>query len=204
MRARTAVATQPPITRLLHEARRGNADALNRLYSAVYEELKVIARARLRGGGAPMTLNATALVHEAFLRLVEGAGADVVDRAHFYALSSRAMRHVLVDHFRRKAAKKRSSDQIAITLVSDGVPTAMPASELLALNDALERLLQVDPRLAQVVEYRFFGGLTELEIAQMLNVSDRTVRNLWRTARAWLARELRSEMGDDEGRDEDR
>lgn len=187
------------ITRLLHEARDGDHEALDRLFSAIYDELKVIARARRRahGGG---TLNTTALVHEAYVRLFGGAGVEVRDRGHFFALSSRAMRHVLVDHFRRGNAQKRAS--------ADGpvAPEDLAKEErgevLLALDEALLRLEQLDPRLARVVEYRFFGGMTEAEIGRVLNVTDRTVRNDWRKARAWLTRELRNDAGDQEEGDE--
>lgn len=191
-----------PITRLLHEARSGNPEALNQLYSAVYGELKIIARARLRRHREDHTLNTTALVHEAYVRLFEGSSLDVVDRAHFYALSSRAMRHVLVDHFRRRSAGKRAGEQIALGTVQHELPASTRGDTLLALDEALERLSKIDPRLAQVVEYRFFAGMTEVEIGRVLNVSDRMVRNYWRKARAWLARELRSEVADVEGTDE--
>jgi RNA polymerase sigma factor (TIGR02999 family) len=190
------------ITRLLHEARGGDREALDRLFAAIYDELKVIARARLRRGRDVQSLDTTALVHEAYVRLFEGSSPDVADRAHFYALSSRAMRQVLVDHFRRRNAKKRARPEHPISLLEDRIPVEARGDVLLALDAALERLAQVDARLAQVVEYRFFGGMTEVEIGRVLNLTDRTVRNDWRKARAWLARELRSDSDNDAGRDE--
>jgi RNA polymerase sigma factor (TIGR02999 family) len=188
-----------PITRLVSEARSGDPDAQTQLFTAVYDELKVIARARLRGGGPPQTLNTTALVHEAYVRLFEGTRPNVADRAHFYALSSRAMRHVLVDHFRRRRARKRGGGEVPVTLLDAEIPAEERGDVLLALDEALRRLERLEPRLARVVECRFFGGMTDVEIGHLLDVTDRTVRNDWRKARAWLARELQSETGDEEG-----
>lgn len=185
-----------PITRLLRDARSGNRDALDRLFSLVYDELKLIARARLRGRRQG-TLDTTALVHEAYLRLFEGGGVDVSDRGHFYALSSRAMRHVLVDHFRRRGALKRGGAAVVLATLGGSLPQHEAGEAILGLDDLLEQLERLEPRLARVVEYRFFGGMTEVEIGQVLNVSDRTVRNDWRKARAWLARELVSGGDDD-------
>lgn len=182
----------PDITRLLHHAQQGNADALNRLYEHVYEHLRRIAHAQLqrRSGG---TLHTTALVHESYLKLFGRQEVAVNDRAHFFALSARAMRHILVDHFRRRNAEKRKAAQTALTLEEHHFPIEEDEALLLALDEALTRLSELNPRLGKVVECSFFGGMTQEEIALVLDVTDRTVRNDWRKAKAWLSRALTEE-----------
>ena len=172
------------------------ADALERLITLVYPHLKRIARRQLRGEREGHTLSTTGLVHEAYLRLVEHARADVGDRQQFFAIAARAMRRVLVDYARRHRALRRGGGVHAVTL-DDGndasaaeVAATQRSDELIALDEALERLAAVDPRLGRVVECRFFAGLTEKETAEALDVDPRTVARDWVKARGWLYQEL--------------
>lgn len=188
---RRRVATTSEITRVLQAARGGDEAALETLYREVYQELRRLARGqlnRLRGG----SLQTTELVHEAYLRLCPQLELGVEDRAHFFAISARAMRQVLVDHFRRRSAIKRGGGDPPLSLDEGLVPVAERGRVLLDLDHALEQLAGLNPRLARVVELKFFGGMTEEEIALALGLSVRTVRNDWRKAKAWLARELAS------------
>jgi RNA polymerase sigma-70 factor, ECF subfamily len=175
------------VTRLLYAVRNGEREALDRLLPLVYDDLRRMARGQLAGESAAPTLQATALVHEAYLKLAAGGHVDAVDRAHFLAISARAMRQVLVDYARRRRAAKRGGEWHRTTL-SDGLAShPLDVEELLALDAALETL---EPRQRQVVECRFFAGMEEEEIATALGVSARTVRREWVKARAWLNRAL--------------
>ena len=189
-RRTNAVEPAPPteVTRLLARARAGDAQALGAAYSAVYDELKRAARLQLRR--MRDAFETTALVHEAYLKLAGGAQLAATDRNHLLALSARAMRQVLVDAARRRHAHKRGSSFTFVTL--DEVSEAQQASagELLTLDGALEDLARLHERQAQVVEFRFFGGLSLSEIAEVLQVSEATIDRDWRAARAWLARQL--------------
>ncbi|MCB0720039.1 MAG: sigma-70 family RNA polymerase sigma factor, partial [Bacteroidetes bacterium] len=157
----------------------------------VYNELRELARVHLRRERPGHTLNPTALVHEAFVRL---AGNDTIDwqnRAHFFAIASRAMRRILVDHARSRNAQKRGGSAQAVTFDEQLVPgTSVSADDVLDLDNALKSLETVSPRLAQIVEHRFFGGLSIEETAQVLGISEMTVKRDWRKARAFLAREI--------------
>ncbi len=181
----------PDITQLLIDAREGDRVAFGDLFDRVYDELRVLARAQLRRMRPGDTLATTALVHEAYLKLCDQTRLDVHDRTHFFALSARAMRQVLVDHFRRGQAQKRGGEHRPVSLQDGQIPGENRGEVLLALDEALTRLAGLNERLSQVVECRFFGGMTQEEIAEVLGVTDRTVRNDWRKAKAWLARELR-------------
>lgn len=181
----------PDITQLLSEVQQGDGHALNRLYPLVYDELRHLAHLQLRRH-SQSTLRTTALVHEAYLKLFDQEHADVKNRVHFYALSARAMRHILVDHFRRGRAQKRGGDRKPITFEDGEVPIEQRGEVILALDEALERLATFDERLSRVVEYKFFGGMTEDEIATVVGLSPRTIRSDWRKARLWLAHELNS------------
>jgi RNA polymerase sigma factor (TIGR02999 family) len=179
--------SQGDVTRLLEAVRGGERDALDRLLPIVYEELRAVAGRQLGRERPDHTLHATALVHETYVKLAGGGGVDAVDRAHFLAIAARAMRQVLVDHARRRMAAKRGGNW-AVTTLSDGHNAVeFRPEEMLALDRALERL---EPRQRQVVEYRFFAGMEEAEIGEVLEVSERTVRRDWVKARAWLYREL--------------
>ena len=187
----TGPATSPgEITRLLAAARAGEPDAVDRLLPLVYDELRRLARRQIAHEYGAITLSPTDLVHEAYLKLAGGAlGAD--DRAHFLSIAARAMRQVLVDQARRRRSLKRGAGAAPITLSeAGGMTVALDPAELLALDAALAEL---DPRQRQIVEYRFFGGLEEREIAAVLGISDRTVRREWVKARAWLYRRLYDE-----------
>ena len=161
--------------------------------SAVYGELHALAAAQLRAQRVHHTLQPTALVHEAWLRIA-GTDEAPTEKAHFVAVAATAMRHALVDHARRlSAAKRGGEDAHRVTLLSgDGPETGPPPPDVIDLDRALTRLAEGEPRLARVVELKFFGGLTIPEIAEALDVSHMTVSNDWRRARIWLARELGS------------
>jgi RNA polymerase sigma factor (TIGR02999 family) len=173
-------------TRLLVAARGGDREAFDLLYSRVYAELRQIAHQRLRRHRPGDTLNTTALVHEAYLRLVDQAGAGASDRAHFLALASRAMRFILVDYARARQVQKRGGGQADVPLDLVQVAGAQPVADLVALDDAMNRLRRLSNRQCQLVEYRFFGGLSYDEIADVMGVSVRTVKRDWTKARTWL------------------
>ena len=187
-------AAEPPargaITLLLHQVRDGAPGAFDRLLPLVYDELREVARRALSREQPGHTLHATELVHEAFFKLTGGGGTDWRDRAHFLAIASRAMRQVLVEHARRRLADKRGSGVVHVTLDEGTAARATTDEALVALDDALERLGTMQPRLRTLVEHRFFGGLSEREIAEVLGVSERTVQRDWMRARAWLHKEL--------------
>jgi len=184
------------ITRLLKAWGRGDSAALDRLTPLVYERLRRMARGYMRNERPGHTLQATALVNEAFLRLVETRNLDWTDRAHFFAMCARVMRRILVDAARSRAATKRGGQvdraehSTAINLDRLPDPASEISAQVCALDEALNMLAQIGPRQAQVIELRFFGGLTVEETAHVLQVSPQTVMREWRLARAWLAREL--------------
>lgn len=178
------------VTQQLAAARAGDAAALDQLFPLVYEELKRLARAELARERAGHTLQPTALVHEAYLRLVAQRAADGLGRAYFFSLAASMMRRILVNHARDRAAQKRGGGAAAITLSqAEGVAEG-GSIDVLGLHVALEALAQLDARQARVVELKFFGGLEIDEIAQVLAVSPATVRRDWTLARLWLGREL--------------
>ena len=184
--------TAPPqdITALLDDWSRGNHRALDQLLPLVYGELRHIARRQLRRERLGHTLQPTALVHEAYLRLVDQRQVDWRSRAHFFGVAAQVMRRILVDSARRHHASKRGGGVQCVS-IDEAVETAGPDGiSVLALNDALERLETVDRGLAQIVELRAFGGLTIDEAAHVLKVSASTAKREWRTAKAWLTREL--------------
>jgi RNA polymerase sigma factor (TIGR02999 family) len=184
------------ITGLLKAWRRGDSAALDRLTPLVYEQLHRMARRYMRTERAGHTLQATALVNEAFLRLVDAQDLDWTDRAHFFAVCARVMRRILVDAARSRAAIKRGGQanraehSSAIKLDELPMPGTDISAQVCALDEALDVLAQLDPRRARVIELRFFGGLTVEEAGHVLQVSPQTVMRDWRLARAWLAREL--------------
>lgn len=178
--------TTDEITARLIEARSGSPEAKARLFESVYGELKSLARRQLRLRGSQPTLGATALVHEAYLRLVDQTRADWNDRGHFFAVAARAMRQIAIDQARRKGAKKRGAGQDAGTFDDRWAGREPPLDDLLAIDQALTRLAEVSPRLVQVVELCFFAGLTQEEAAEALSSSPATVKRDWRKARALL------------------
>ena len=176
-------------TQLLTEWRSGQPQALERLTPLVYEELRRLARSYMRTERGSHTLQATAVVHEAFLRLVQ-ANVDLQDRQHFFALASRLMRRVLVDHAKSRSRAKRDGgvrDDVSIALAEITVPIDV---DVVALDEALEGLQQLEPRLAQVIELHYFGGMTYDEIAAAVGASAATVHRDIRLAKAWLLNEI--------------
>lgn len=183
------------VTRLLVAARSGDSKALDELYPLVYQDLHGVAHRALRGGGPGDTLNTTALVHEAYLKLHGSARFEPQDRRHFFAVAARAMRQIIVDHARRRAAEKRGGSLQRVDLDAATIATEDSGAAVLALEDALQKLAALDGRLAQVVELRFFGGLSVEETADVLQVDARTVKRDWRKARAVLYLTLEGRAG---------
>jgi len=177
-------------TDILGNLRSGAAGSLDRLVPVVYDELRVIAHRQLAARDRGSTLSTTALVHEAYMKLVDQSRAQWRDRAHFFAVASLAMRHVLVDRAKARMRMKRGGGQHHFTLDEATIGADDQPDALLELDEALKRLAALDPRLARVVEYRFFGGLTEDEIAEAMGVTRRTVQRDWAKARALLHRAL--------------
>ena len=171
----------------------GDQSALDQLIPIVHDELHRIARACMAGEKAGHSLQATALVNEAYLRLIDTRGMHWQNRAHFLAMAARVMRRVLVDFARSKQFQKRGGDAVKVTLIDDVALSNEPGRDLVALDDALEALARVDERKSRVIELRFFGGLSVKETAEALHVSPETVMRDWKLARAWLLRELRRE-----------
>ncbi|MGA7538311.1 MAG: sigma-70 family RNA polymerase sigma factor [Steroidobacteraceae bacterium] len=171
--------------------RSGDDDALRRLLPLVYEELRRVARRHLRGERSDHTLQTTALIHEAYLRLMDQGAAEVRDRCHFVALTSHLMRQILVDHARARLAKKRDGGY-RVTLGEAVAVTDPGEIDVLAVDEALSRLAALDLQQARVVELRYFGGLSIRETSEVLGVSEATVKRDWTTARAWLHREIES------------
>lgn len=185
----TEPAATTQITSLLIDLRRGDRAALDRLFDLVYRELHERARRQLGYRSAGSTLNTTALVHEAYLKLSDASQLALEDRRHFFAVAARAMRQIAVDHARRAKAQKRGGGVWAVSLDEVGIGAAaveQPTTDLVALDRALEELGQLDERLARTVELRYFAGLSVEETAELMGVSDRTVKRDWRKARAFL------------------
>ncbi len=175
------------VTRLLEAAEAGDSDALDRLVPLVYEDLRRVAHRQLDREGGGHTLQTTALIHEAYLKIAAGRSVSATSRAHFLAIAARAMRQVLVDYARKRKAAKRGGGVISVTLGDEPQRADASADDLLALDEVLQ---QLDPRQRQVIECRFFGGMEETDIAAALGVSERTVRRDWVKARAWLYQAL--------------
>lgn len=184
---------RPPdgITELLIDWGQGDKLALEKLMPLVYDELRRLANNYLRREPAGHTLQPTALVNEAYLKLVGQRTVNWQNRAHFFAISAKLMRRILVDHARqRQAVKRGGSDQQRLSITSAETIVKQPAIDLLALNEALDELAQMDPQQGRIVELRFFGGLSIEETAEVLSISHATVERDWKLARAWLRRQL--------------
>jgi RNA polymerase sigma factor (TIGR02999 family) len=192
-----AQASREEVTGLLRAWSDGDQAALEKLMPLVYAELHRLAKRHLRHEQAGHTLQTSALVNEAYLRLVDAHGVRWQNRAHFFAVSAQIMRRILVDFARARQNLKRGGGALQVTLDEGLVVSPESGADLLALDEALEKLVVLNPRQSRVVELRYFGGLNEEEAAEALNVSPRTVRHDWRLARAWLYREL-SRGGDDD------
>ena len=180
----------PPITQLLRAWSGGDSAALEQLMPLVYDELRRRAQVYMSHERPGVTLQPTALVNEVYLRLID---ADVTwqDRAHFFAIAAQMMRRILVDAARARASAKRGGAMPKVSLEENVTPESSPARELVALDEAIDELSRRDPRKAQVVELRFFGGLSLRETAEALRVSEDTVGRDWNFAKAWLAHEMR-------------
>lgn len=177
---------------LLQQAHGGDEAARERLFAVAYEELRSQARAQLRGGGRNTLLNTTVLVHESYLRFLNAGQLSGAERGHFFSYAARVMRSVIVDFARQKQAERRGGDAVHISLNTQLAENLSAGEdELVRINDALEALQKLDARLVQVVEMRYFAGMTESEIAEALEVTDRTVRRDWEKARLLLAASLR-------------
>lgn len=187
---------QGDATLLLLETSRGEGDAASRLAPMVYDNLRRLAADRL--GRGDWTCQPTAIVHEAYLRLVDQTRVDWQGRTHFFAIGAEMIRRVIADEAKRRGRQKRGGGWARMTLDGAALERAEKEIDPLDLEEALTRLAELDGRAARVVELRFFGGLTEAEAALALGVSERTVRNDWRTARAWLRRELAGSGNDAE------
>jgi RNA polymerase sigma-70 factor (ECF subfamily) len=178
------------VTRLLRNCGQGDETAASDLFPIVYEELRRLARRYMRNERPEHTLQTTALIHEAYLRLVDQRSSQWQNRAQFFAVAAQMMRRILVDYARRRAYQKRGGAAANVCLVEDALVTPERSQEIVALDSALERLATIDARKARVVELRYFGGLETQEIANVLGVSGVTVTRDWKMAKAWLRQEL--------------
>ena len=179
------------VTELLADWSKGDPEALSKLMPLVYDELHKLARRHLRGERSDHTLQTTALVHEAYLKLVDQKDANWQNRAQFFAVAAQMMRRILVDYARRHLTSKRGGSFYKVTLDDRLTSSVKDDAELLALDEALERLAALDPRQSRVVELRIFGGLTMEETAHAINISPRTARREWSMAKAWLRKEIK-------------
>lgn len=180
------MSSQPVVTQLLKHAQTGDRDALDRLLPMVYDELRKLASYQLRRERSNHTLQPTALVHEAYLRLVNQREVQWQDRAHFFGLAAQMMRRILVNHALAHKAEKRGGKEAVISLDEVVAFAAEREVNLVLLDEALARLAEIDPSQAKIVELRFFGGLTVEEVAEVMKISTATVKREWRTAKAWL------------------
>ncbi len=178
------------ITRLLLDWKDGSDEAFETLVGVMYDELRLLARRNLRQKGGSLTLNTSGLVHEAYLKLADHSRLGLENRGHFLAVYSKVMRNILIDMARSRAAVKRGGNLSSVPLDDNHLQIDAQAHELLALNDALTRLTDLDERLGQTVECRFFAGLTEAETAEAMGISDRTVRRNWTKAKTLLQQYL--------------
>jgi RNA polymerase sigma factor (TIGR02999 family) len=183
----------PTVTQLLRASRGGNREALDRLFSLLYDELRRVAHRQLLGQQGDATLNTTALIHEAYLRMVDQHQADWEDRAHFFGYAARTMRTIIVDYARRRCAGKRGGRMTRLSFDDSDLPIEAQAEAIVAVDDALTQLAELSERLGRVVECRFFGGMSIDETAAALDVTDRTVRRDWIKAKAWLYEALSGE-----------
>src|SRR5271157_3765211 len=185
------------VTILLAELKKGDKEAASKLIPIVYDELRRLAGSYMRNERSDHTLQATALVHEAYLKLIEQRSVDWQSRAHFLGVAAQLMRRILIDHARGHSRQKRGGEQKKVSLDEAFVFSEKQADELLAVDDSLNRLAEIDPRQARVVELRFFGGLSVEEAAEVLGVSPKTIKRDWSVAKAWLYADLKERHGID-------
>jgi RNA polymerase sigma-70 factor (ECF subfamily) len=182
------------VTRLLNRLAEGHAGAAEELWSIVYAELRRLADGCLKNERAGHTLEPTALVNEAYIRLCEGQGHEWRSRAQFFGVAARAMRRILTDHARRRQAAKRGGGRRRLPLAEANTPLMHRDGDLVALDEALTRLASLDSQLAELVELHFFGGMTFDEVARTLNVSTITAKRMWKMAKGWLHREISKDV----------
>ena len=185
------------VTQLLIDCSNGSQDAFKQLFPLVYEELRRLAHRYMTQERPGHTLQTTAVVHEAYLRLIDQKHVQWQNRAHFFAIASQMMRRILITHAQSHAYAKRGGGALKVSLDEAAVLSPERASDLIALDEALKGLTAIDPRRSQVVELRFFGGLSNEEIAEVLNISTNTVTRDWNVAKAWLHREMSKEQEDE-------
>jgi RNA polymerase sigma factor (TIGR02999 family) len=186
------------VTQLLNEWRRGDKTALDTLLPLIHAELKKIAQRQMRNERPNHTLQATALVNEAYLKLTGNEPLEWNNRAHFFAVCSQVMRHILIDHARAQARDKRGGRAVQVSLNEALMVHEEKSEEILALDDALKQLETLDPQKSRIVELRYFGGLSLEETAAVLEVSESTVQREWRRAKAWLYRMISEGSADEE------
>ena len=184
-----STASSNDVTRLLVDWGNGSQEALDELIPLVYEELHRLAGSYMRREGRGHTLQTSALINEAYLRLVDQKSIRWQDRAHFFGVAARLMRQILVDHARRRSRAKRGGGARMVSLAEQSV-IAKEIEDVIALDDALKHLAEMDPRKSRIVEMKFFGGLSTEEVAEVLKVTTRTVEREWRKAKAWLNRAI--------------
>lgn len=180
------------ITDLLIEVQKGSDKAYEELFPLVYGELKKIAFSELQSERSDITISETALVHEVYLKMIDQTRIKANDKNHFLAIAARCMRQILVDHARKKKAEKRGGDEREITYIDELLKAHQEAQELVDLDTKLDELAKLDERMAEVVTLRFFGQMTMYRIADVLEISERTVKRDWAKARGWLYKELKS------------
>lgn len=183
-------------TQILQQVNAGDRNAAEQLFPLVYDEFRAMAARRLRQERPDHTLQPTALVHEAYMKLIDQTRINWQGRQHFFAIAAQAMRRVLIDHARQHRRQKRGGGRAKVSLDETVVLSPQRSDELILLDETLQRLAQVDPRQARIVELRFFGGLTVEEAAQIIGVSKRTVEGDWTMAKAWLKREMENGLTD--------
>lgn len=178
------------VTRLLDDINAGRAGAREELVPVVYAELRILAESYMRKERPGHTLQPTALVNEAWMKLADQTRVEWKGRAHFFGIAAQAMRRILVDHHRKRSAARRGGGEAAVTLVDGPAETFQDPLDFIALDEALDELAELDPRAARIVELKFFGGLSVEETAEVLDISTPTVKRDWRTAKAWLYQRL--------------
>lgn len=179
------------LTELIHRAQAGDAEAAHSLFAATYDDLRRIARARLYASGRQPTLDTCSLVHESYVRFASAGRLHIEDRRHFMRWAGHVMRSIIVDYARRRQAGRRGGDAVRVPFTERLAPgTLVPEDEILRVHEALDRIAEIDGRLAQVVEMRYFSGMTDAEIAEVLDVTDRTVRRDWEKAQLLLREAL--------------
>lgn len=183
---------QPAVTELLDQLREGNTNVVDEIFPLVYDHLRLEAHYQLRHERKDHTFHTTALVHEAYLKMVGQSEADYKNRSHFLAIAALAMRRILISYARKQKAEKRGGNEQSLTFTDGMAPFEADLSKMIDLDNALEELKALDKRQSEIVQYRFFGGLSYKEIAEVVGGTEHSVRYDWRVARAWLKRKMGS------------